>query len=113
MRNLHADVLELFSSLDGRDRQEWAVEHHQGARSDYYNYRYATDPEFRARRLEATHRYRDRKLGMNRRRRVYGPLPIIHGTYLGYQGRGCRCTDCRAASAAYQRGRRARMKAVP
>lgn len=137
MRNLHADVLELFSSLDGYDRLQDATERwcsfvadlvarrrrEYAARRgvtdrrrkysrEYAARRYRTDPVFRARHLEAISRYKDRKLGANRRRRFLGPLPIVHGSYLGYQGRGCRCAACRAASAAYQKKRRARMKAA-
>ena len=33
-----------------------------------------------------------------------------HGTYSDYSGQRCRCESCRAASAAYQRERRQRMK---
>lgn len=33
-----------------------------------------------------------------------------HGTYGGYARDGCRCPDCRAASAEYSRGRRSRLR---
>lgn len=40
-----------------------------------------------------------------------GPIP--HGTHSGYSHHGCRCTECRAGTAAYERERRRRRKAGP
>lgn len=114
MRNLSADVLALFSSLDGRDRYQDALERWGARLREYHRVyasdRYATDPQFRSRRIDATHRYKDRRFGVDRPRRTLGPIAVIHGTYLAYTKRGCRCSPCRAASAAYQRARRARLK---
>lgn len=61
-------------------------------------------------RLAANNRaFRERqraKLGIAPRVR-----PVAqHGTFYFYTKRKCRCSDCRAASAAYMRARRARLK---
>ena len=139
MRNLRADVAELFAALSGAERLQEALErwrHRSLARHreyererrrrrtevqreklrtysrEYAARRYKTDPGFRSRHLEAVHRYKDRKLGADRARVLIGPVAIVHGTYLAYTKRGCRCTPCRAASAAYQRNRRAKMKSA-
>jgi hypothetical protein len=39
-------------------------------------------------------------------------LPSKHGKRSTYTHRGCRCEDCRAAHAQYQRGLRARQAAA-
>ena len=37
---------------------------------------------------------------------------IKHGTLYAYQGRSCRCADCREAAVEYARQRRKRKKAA-
>lgn len=37
--------------------------------------------------------------------------PLVHGTEMGYRKKGCRCDECRAASAAARRERRATARA--
>jgi hypothetical protein len=134
MMNLSDDIAEMFSAFAGRDRYADALErfcaralHRQQEyararymspadrearrryHTDYCRTRYQQDPEYRARRREAIDRYSDRRLGADRKRRHLGPIAIAHGTYTAYTKRGCRCPDCRAASAAYMRARRARI----
>lgn len=129
MMNLREDIAEMFASFDGYDRYEEWIEissrrmHHDQQERDrrrsrlrdrdyhraYQLSRYRSDPGFRERHKEAVMRYRDRVLGSDRPRRTFGPIAIKHGSYRGYQQLGCRCTACRAASAAYQRQRRAKL----
>ena len=116
---LHEDIAEMFSVLAGRDRYSDALERiceeirHQRREytRDYHRYRYRLDPEFRARHKAAVDRYKDRLLGSDRPRRIYGPIQAVHGSYLAYSKRRCRCAACRSAAAAYQRQRRAARKA--
>lgn len=57
-------------------------------------------------RCQMSDRYSDgwRVTNHNQARESY------HGTY-GHYVKGCRCAECRAASAAYQRARRAKARA--
>ncbi len=125
MKNLRDDIAEMFAGLDGSDRYEDAIENwanwrraqdalyskeHRDHASRYWKDRYQREPEVRARHKAAVVRYLDRLLGSDRPRRTYGPLAIKHGSAYTYTKRRCRCAECRAASAAYQRSRRARMK---
>jgi len=115
MRNLHADIVEMFAGLDGSDRYEYALERwlrrwHASQTSE----RYRRDPEFRERHKATMARYRDRVFGADRPRRTPRPHPIAikHGVYMSYTKYKCRCTACREASAAYRKKRRAEVESA-
>lgn len=106
MRNLHADIVEMFAGLDGSDRYEDARERWSASHTSL---RYQRDPEFRERHKAAVDRYKDLVFGVDRprrHRRPFGPIAIKHGVYSSYTKYKCRCTACRSASAAYRRRRR-------
>lgn len=129
--NLHEDITEMFAAYSGHDRYMDQLErfceekrladreyNHEYRRResqrtyhrDYCRRRYQSSAAYRISRKEATDRYKDRVLGMDRKRRFYGPIAITHGTYYAYARGGCRCVECRRASAAYQRARRASLR---
>lgn len=136
MRNLRADIAEMFAELDGtalyegrlvewcqwrrQARREYEREYRKAERyrikrrrydNRYRRDRYWRDLEFRVRVKTADERHRDKILGPGRPRRTYGPVAISHGTYVAYTKRKCRCEPCRAAMAAYQRDYRKRRAA--
>lgn len=115
MRNLHADIVEMFAGLDGSDRYDDAIERWlRRWHASQTSVRYQRDPEFRERHKAAMARYRDRLFGVGRPRRKPRPHPLAikHGVYTSYTKYKCRCTECRAASAAYRKKRRAEVAAT-
>lgn len=129
-------ISEMFAELDGYDRYESELESAlRRARSErresmrnyerwyrktigrayYRDYqttrrrnRYQNDPAYREKWLAYLSSWRAAKRAASGK----GPRKVAqHGDYSKYSG-GCRCDACRAASAAYTRGLRARKRAA-